>query len=204
VPFDALSKERDVPLDINGAFIRIMGGISVTNLLCKKCAQSRYVKSGTIRGHQRYLCLDCGCHFTATAARGKPPAMKALAVLLYAMGNATHEMIAQLLGVSHDTVYKWIPKKTENMPEPSAKASDRAVQIDEMRHFVDGGKVRFGPGESSILWQGEPWPGSWVAVMMRPAKGISVESGLKETSSERTTGRVSDSSFPQVVSEVSP
>ncbi len=38
---------------------------------------------------------------------------------------------------------------------------------------------------------------------MRPAKGISVETGSKEISSERMTGRASDSSFPHVVSEVS-
>lgn len=172
----------------------------MTKLACKKCGRSRYVKSGTIRGHQRYLCQDCGCHFTATAVRGKPPAMKALAVLLYAMGNASHEMIAQLLGVSPVAVYKWIRKKVEKLPEPSARASDGAVRIDEMWQFVDGGKARLGSGEPSVLWQGEPWPGSWVAVMMRPAKGFSVESGSKETSSERTNGRASDSSYPQVVS----
>src|SRR6185503_18765778 len=105
----------------------------MTDLACKKCGQSRYVKSGTIRGHQRYLCQDCGCHFTATAVRGNPPAMKALAVLLYAMGNASHEMIAQFLGVSHTTVYKWIHKNAENMPELSATASDKVVRIDKMR-----------------------------------------------------------------------
>ena len=158
------------------------------------------MKSGTIRGHQRYLCQDCGCHFTATAVRGKPPAMKALAVLLYAMGNASHEMIAQLLGVSPVAVYKWICNKAQKLPKPSARASDGTVRIDKMRHFVDGGKTRFESGEPSILWEGEPWPGSWVAVMMRPAKGFSEETGSKEISSERTTGRVSDSSFPQVVS----
>ena len=97
-------------------------------------------------------------------------------------------------------MYKWIHKKAENMPEPSAKASDKVVQIDEMRHFLSmGGKTRFGSGEPSVLWEGEPWPGSWVAVMMRPAKGFSVETGSKEISSERTTGRASDSSFQQVV-----
>lgn len=78
----------------------------MTKLACKKCGQSRYVKSGIIRGHQRYLCQDCGCHFTATAVRGKPPAMKALAVLLYAMGNVSHEMITQLLGLSPIDVSK--------------------------------------------------------------------------------------------------
>lgn len=172
----------------------------MTKLACKKCSRSKYVKSGTIRGHQRYLCQDCGCHFTATAVRGKPPAMKALAVLLYAMGNASHEMIAQLLGVSPVAVYKWIRKKVEKLPEPTARTSDGAVRIDEMWRFVDGGKARLGSGEPSVLWQGEPWPGSWVAVMMRPAKGFSVESGSNETSSEQPNGRASGSSFPQVVS----
>jgi len=176
----------------------------VTKIACKKCGRSRYVKSGSIRGHQRYLCQDCGCHFTATAVRGKPPAMKALAVLLYAMGNASHEMIAQLLGVSPVAVYKWIRKKVKKLPEPSARASDGAVNIDEMWHFVDGEKARLGSEEPSVLWQGEPWPGSWVAVMMRPAKGFSVETGSKNISSEHRTGRASDASFPQVVSEVSP
>lgn len=175
----------------------------MTKLACKKCGQSKYVKSGTIRGHQRYLCQDCGCHFTATAARGKPPGMKALAVLLYAMGNASHEMIAQLLGISPVAVYKWIRTRAKKLPRRSARASDRTVRIDEMRHVVDGGKARIGSGEPSVLWQGEPWPGSWVAVMMRPAKGFSIEVGSKEISSERMTGRASDSSFPHVMSEVS-
>ena len=173
-------------------------------LACKKCRGSRYVKSGTIRGHQRYLCQDCGCHFTATAARGKPPAMKALAALLYAMGNASHEMIAQLLGVSPVVVYKWIPKKVGKSPEPSAKVLNGAMPIDDMWRFVDGGRPRLGPGEPSVLWQGEPWPGSWVAVIMRPAKGFSAEFGSREASSERTAGRALEASCPQIVCEVSP
>jgi|SRR5688572_2425269 len=167
---------------------------------CKKCGRSRYVKSGTIRGHQRYLCQDCGCHFTATAVRGKPRAMKALAVLLYAMGNASHEMIAQLLGVSPDAVYKWIHKKVKKLPEPSVKASGGAVPIDKMRHFVDGRIARFESGEPSVLWQGEPWPGSWVAVMMRPAKGFSIETGSREASSERSNGRALEASCSHIVS----
>jgi transposase len=40
-------------------------------------------------GHQRYRCKACGRSFTATPPRGKPPAMKALAVLLYALGNVS-------------------------------------------------------------------------------------------------------------------
>ena len=89
-------------------------------------------------GHQRYRCKACGRSFTATPARGKPPAMKALAVLLYSPGNASQGMIAKLLGVSQVAVYKWVRAAGEDAP--AAESSGGVVQIDEMWHFVDGKK----------------------------------------------------------------
>jgi len=109
---------------------------------CKRCAGAAFVKNGTVRGHQRYLCKACGCDFTATPERGKPEAMKALAVLLYAMGNASQGMIAKLLGVSHVTVYRWLRAAGEAAPEPAGEPSSEVVQIDEMWHFVNGKKTR--------------------------------------------------------------
>jgi transposase-like protein len=150
---------------------------------CKRCAGAAFVKNGTVRGHQRYLCKACGCNFTATPERGKPEAMKALAVLLYAMGTASQGMIAKLLGVSHVAVYKWVRAAGEATPAPSATPSDNIVQIDEMWHFVDGKKTRFGSGGPTILWHGEPWPGSWVGVMMRPVGDFSTRSASTATSS---------------------
>src|SRR5215207_10182299 len=93
-------------------------------------------------GRQRYRCKACGRSFTATPPRGKPPAMKALAVLLYALGNVSKGMIAKLLGVSHVAVYKWIRAAGEAAPLPEAAPSSGIVQIDEMWHFVDGKKTR--------------------------------------------------------------
>jgi hypothetical protein len=93
-------------------------------------------------GHQRYRCKACGRSFTATPARGKPAAMKALAVLLYALGNVSQGMITKLLGVSHVAVYQWIRAAGEGTPPPSAAPADNIVQIDEMWHFVGGKKTR--------------------------------------------------------------
>src|SRR3954462_6184170 len=76
---------------------------------------------------------------------------KALAVLLYALGNVSQGMIAKLLGVGHVAVYKWIRAAGEGTPAPSATPSDDIVQIDEMWHFVDGKKTRFGSGGPLIL-----------------------------------------------------
>ena len=72
----------------------------MSEVCCKRCGASDHVKNGIVRGFQRYLCLSCGCNFTMTPPRGKPPAMKALALLLYAMGNVSFGSIARILGVS--------------------------------------------------------------------------------------------------------
>ena len=54
----------------------------MTKKTCKRCGASDYVRNGNVRQLQRYLCKSCGGNFTDTPPRGKPPAMKALAVLL--------------------------------------------------------------------------------------------------------------------------
>ena len=107
---------------------------------CKHCGSESFVRNGMAHGRQRYRCKACGRSFTATPPRGKPPAMKALAVLLYALGNVSQGMIGKLLGVSHVAVYKWVRAAGEGTPAPSATPSSGIVQIDEMWHFVDGKK----------------------------------------------------------------
>ena len=158
---------------------------------CKHCGSGSFVRNGMAHGRQRYRCEACGRSFTATPPRGKPPAMKALAVLLYALGNVSQGMIAKLLGVSHVAVYKWVRAAGEGTPAPSATPSSGIVQIDEMWHFVNGKKTRFGSGRPTTLWHGEPWPGSWAGVMTRPASDFSTGSASRGTSSSPAIGRAS-------------
>src|SRR5215216_691744 len=149
----------------------------MAELACKHCGSGSFVKNGMTHGHQRYRCKGCGRSFTA------PPACRApaLAVLLYALGSVSQGMIAKLLGVSHVAVYKWVRAAGEDAPAPSTTLEGNIVQIDEMWHFVDGKKTRFGSGEPTILWHGEPWPGSWVGVMTRPADDFSTRSASRAT-----------------------
>src|SRR3989440_2480117 len=163
----------------------------VTELRCKHCGNGSFVRNGMANGRQRYRCKACGRSFTATPPRGKPPAMRALAVLLYALGGVSQGMIARLLGVSHVAVYKWVRAAGEAAPTPPTASSEGVVQIDEMWHFVNGKKTRFGSGGPTTLWHGEPWPGSWVGVMMRPAGDFSTGSASRATSSWRTIGMAS-------------
>lgn len=139
-------------------------------MVCKKCGSSKKVKCGFIREHQRYKCKDCGCIYTATALRGKPVAMKALAVLLYSLGNASFGMISRLLGVSNVAVLKWIRKEAQGLERPKIAPGDKLIMIDEMWHYVNGKKTKFGSGKPMILCQTELSPGNWVGVILEHSK----------------------------------
>ncbi len=61
--------------------------------------------------------------FHRHAARGKPPAMKALAILLYGMGSMSFSMIGRVLGVSDVAVLKWVRAEAAALPERAMSES---------------------------------------------------------------------------------
>ena len=137
---------------------------------CKKCFGEKSVKNGFIRGHQRYKCKNCGCVYTHTKPRGKPASMKALALVLYTIGNASFGMIGRILGVSNVAVLKWVRKEAQKLEEPRVSKDSTIIQIDEMWHFINGKKTKFGSGKPMILCQGEWCHGNLVGVMLEPSK----------------------------------
>jgi transposase len=106
--------------------------------------------------------------------------MKALATLLYAMGNMSFCGIARLLGVSDVAVLKWIRKETEALPAPEMPADVEVVMLDEMHHFLKKRQKNYGFGERMILSSGELCPGFWVGVMIQAAGSFSTKSGSRE------------------------
>jgi transposase-like protein len=128
----------------------------MSGLRCKGCGEQRYVKHGFARGKQRYRCKACGRDFTDTPKRGKPEAMKALAVSLYAQGNMTYGMLAKQFSVSEVAVYKWIRAAAERLPAPDPALAHDAdtVILDEMWHFVNGKKTPSGSGKPGTAASG--------------------------------------------------
>ena len=59
---------------------------------CKNCKSSKTVKSGKVRGKQRYKCKECGYNFVEgdTRTSEKIIALKALVVLLYALSKGSY------------------------------------------------------------------------------------------------------------------
>jgi transposase-like protein len=110
-------------------------------ILCKKCGHEEYVKDGWVRGHQRYKCRACGCHYTMTPPRGKPAAMKAQVVMDYGAGKQSYGMLAKKHAVSSVTIYRWVRKAAEALPPPEPPAASVGlVMLDEMHHAVNGKK----------------------------------------------------------------
>jgi transposase len=130
-------------------------------IICKKCSGNHCVKSGYIRGNQRYKCKDCGFNFKLGDSRGKiKPEAKALGMLMYGSGKASYGMIARLFNVTRSTVLYWVRTMGSKLPEPVVNAEIESVSIDEMWHFLNKKNERYGYG------------GQWTAVTTEPSAGL--------------------------------
>ena len=142
-------------------------------LCCKRCGSAEHVKNGLMRGKQRSLCKACGLTFTDTPARGKPLAMKVVAVLLYVSGLSMNRT-AKLLGVSTPTVQAWLEQfaaASAQKPEPKGRAV--VIELDEMWHYLKKSPSRCGSGKLGIVLQASWWTGSAAVVIRPPANAWS-------------------------------
>lgn len=87
------------------------------NVKCPKCSKGDTVKSGIVKGRQRYLCK--GCHYFFTVLKdGKniDPYYVIKALQLFIEGVSLRE-IERLIGVSHVSVMNWVKKYKVQAPE---------------------------------------------------------------------------------------
>ena len=133
---------------------------------CRKCGAKQLVKYGFANGNQRYKCKSCGKISNDHKPRGKPQAMKDFSILLYVMFGASFRSIGRLFGVSDVCVYKWVKKYSMGLERPEISDACKVMELDEMWHFVDGKKTRFGSGKPMICWQKRLWPGSLGSVII--------------------------------------
>ena len=85
-------------------------------LACPKCQDNHIVKSGVIKGRQRYLCKKCNYFFTVNKIGKKIDNYYVTKALqLYLEGLSLRE-IERILGISHVTISSWI--KEYNIKKP--------------------------------------------------------------------------------------
>jgi transposase-like protein len=86
-------------------------------IACPKCQSEVLIKSGVVKGRQRYRCKNCNYSFTVLK-EGKQidPYYVIKALQLYIEG-VTYREIERILGISHVTVMNWVKKYSIKMPE---------------------------------------------------------------------------------------
>ena len=155
----------------------------IADIACKGCGGADLCKNGIVRSHQRYLCKSCGMNFTNTPPRGKPAAMKDMALAMHTVGGMSFCGIAKILGVSDVSVLNWVRAKAKTLPDvpppaPSAEPSGGGtpVILDEMWHYVKKKLQSSGYGELSIRLEKELSHGFSASATTRPAKSFSKRS----------------------------
>jgi len=113
-------------------------------IYCPQCNAQNVIKSGLVKGRQRFKCKECSYQFTNfSKERSKPLWMKLEAILMYLSGmsmNAT----AKLLGVSAQSVLNWVRDFAEVNYEKPALESAVVVELDELWHFIQEKKQIMG------------------------------------------------------------
>jgi transposase len=114
---------------------------------CKRCNSSNTVKNGPLRGKQSYKCKSCKYRFVLGDSRAKLSLFdKSLIVLLYSSCKASYNLLGKLFGVSPVAIMKLIKRTSDNLPDPVVSSSIKEISFDEMWHFINEKKTRYGSG----------------------------------------------------------
>ena len=143
---------------------------------CKNCKSERIVKSGKVRGKQRYKCKECGYNFVDGDERTneKIAALKALCVLIYSLGKGSYNMMGKLFGRNRSLIYRWIREAGLNTDEPTINGEITQIEFDEMWHFIQRKKENFGSSKPLTVAAGELSPGFSVVVIAQHS-GVSTK-----------------------------
>jgi transposase len=145
--------------------------------VCKKCSASEtVVKHGFVRGKQRFHCKSCDYNFVEGDERQVYSGeAKALAMWLYGMCKASYGMIARLFKTNRAMVYHWVRQFGKTLPEPEISQDVKDIEFDEMWHFIQSKKTKFGFGKRWIVLRGKPSPGLSVIVMLKHSNGYTTK-----------------------------
>ncbi|MBD0403906.1 helix-turn-helix domain-containing protein [Flammeovirga sp. EKP202] len=101
--------------------------MKISELSCPKCESNSFIKSGFVKGKQRYKCKNCNYNFSV-AKKGREVDRKYVikALQLYLEGVSYRE-IERILGVSHVSVMNWVKKY--NIPRLETEAYAPSYQL---------------------------------------------------------------------------
>jgi len=129
---------------------------------CPRCQSSSRVKSGFMKGTQRYKCKSCGCNYTVDyGAVDNKERKRRFALSMYLEGLGFHS-IGRLLGVSHVSVLNWVRKYGRELESIRNPRPCKVMELDEMHSYVGHKKTTDGFGlgliempDNTLIWLSE-------------------------------------------------
>jgi transposase-like protein len=140
---------------------------------CKNCKSTNTTKNGKARRKQRYKCKDCGYNFVIGHAYYTPQkqSMKALAVMLYALGKGSYRMLGKIFGVSNGTIGNWVKEAANGLPEAEIPNEIKEMEFDEMWHYIGKKNGNYGLSRQLTEKQIEWLRGYWENVTKKLSNG---------------------------------
>ena len=79
---------------------------------CKRCGSTQIVKSGTVRGKQRYMCKQCGYHFIEGDRRENSTnvLLMTICTLFQMLGAEQYRMVGEHLNRDTSLIHRWMNK----------------------------------------------------------------------------------------------
>lgn len=117
------------------------------SLICPKCANDTYVKSGVINGRQRYKCKKCGYNFTVQKQGKKINDYYVTKALQLYIEGISYREIERILGVSHVSVMNWVKTyKLKRIVNQNLRPTYKILTQEELVKFVSSSENLNGSG----------------------------------------------------------
>lgn len=87
------------------------------SIACPKCKSEALIKSGVVKGRQRFRCKQCNYSFTVLKEGKNIDPYYVIKALQLFIEGVTFREIERILGVSHVSVMNWVKKYNIKAPE---------------------------------------------------------------------------------------
>jgi transposase-like protein len=108
---------------------------------CPKCNSQQIVKSGVVKGRQRFLCKSCSYHFSVEKVGKQIDTYYVIKALQLYIEGISYREIERILGVSHVSVMNWVKKYHIKAPEnPEYRPTYRVMNHKELVAYMSESK----------------------------------------------------------------
>lgn len=137
-------------------------------IVCKRCESANIVKSGIVRGRQRYQCKDCNYVFLLKDRRRTNEAnlRKALYLLMCSLGAVSYDVLEELLDRDRSLLSRW--NQASGSPKQRSKRNAGACKIDctQLETYVEQNKKLFDPSAPLFVSSGTMLSGEYTAILI--------------------------------------